>query len=68
MQIEFGLQTAHNKTLELINRGHTYETFEEAYIKAKIGVRIEDGLFKTRVYKKLDKDSILNAYPLENIK
>ncbi len=34
-QIEFGLQSSHNKTLELINRGHTYETFEKAYLAAK---------------------------------
>jgi hypothetical protein len=34
-QIEFGLQTIHNKTLKLINRGHTYETFEKAFGEAK---------------------------------
>jgi radical SAM protein (TIGR01212 family) len=28
--IEYGLQSAHNKTLELINRGHTYEDFVKA--------------------------------------
>ncbi len=29
--IEFGLQTIHNKTLALINRGHTFECFLNAY-------------------------------------
>jgi radical SAM protein (TIGR01212 family) len=28
--LELGLQSAHNRTLELINRGHTYQTFEDA--------------------------------------
>lgn len=33
--LELGLQSTHNKTLKLINRGHDYETFENAYILAK---------------------------------
>ena len=34
-QIEFGLQTIHDKTLNFINRGHDYKTFEDAYFRAK---------------------------------
>lgn len=34
-QIEFGLQTIHDSTLKLINRGHDYKTFEDAYLRAK---------------------------------
>ena len=33
--IEYGLQTIHNKTLALINRGHDYECFEKAYYETK---------------------------------
>ncbi len=33
--LELGLQSAHNKTLKLINRGHDYKTFEKAYLEAK---------------------------------
>ena len=33
--IEYGLQTIHDKTLKLINRGHDYKCFEEAYFKTK---------------------------------
>ncbi len=34
-QIEFGLQSSHNTTLKLINRGHNYETFERVYKMTK---------------------------------
>lgn len=33
--VEYGLQTIHNKTLKRINRGHDYETFENAYFETK---------------------------------
>ena len=33
--IEYGLQTIHDKTLKLINRGHNYKCFEDAYFKTK---------------------------------
>ena len=33
--LEFGLQSIHNKTLKLINRGHDYECFEKAFFDAK---------------------------------
>lgn len=33
--LELGLQSAHDKTLRLINRGHDYKTFEKAYLMAK---------------------------------
>lgn len=33
--LEYGLQSIHNKTLALINRGHDYECFERAYFLAK---------------------------------
>ncbi|UKI40344.1 MAG: TIGR01212 family radical SAM protein [Candidatus Melainabacteria bacterium] len=33
--LEFGLQSVNDKTLKMINRGHDYECFENAFIKAK---------------------------------
>lgn len=33
--LEFGLQSANDKTLKMINRGHDYKCFENAYLKAK---------------------------------
>jgi uncharacterized protein len=39
--IELGLQTSHNKSLDLINRGHTYEDFIKAVHQLqKLNVRI----------------------------
>jgi len=38
--IEYGIETAHNKTLEAINRGHTYETAAEMVQKtSSMGIR-----------------------------
>ncbi len=34
-QIEYGLQSSHNETLKLINRGHDFECFKNAVIKTK---------------------------------
>ena len=40
-QLEFGLQTIHDTTLKLINRGHDYKTFERAYKLAKsYGIKV----------------------------
>lgn len=33
--LEFGLQSVNDKTLKMINRGHDYKCFENAYLKAK---------------------------------
>ena len=33
--IEFGLQSSHNETLKLINRGHDFECFKNAVVEAK---------------------------------
>ena len=33
--LEFGLQSIHDKTLKLINRGHNYDCFLKSYLKAK---------------------------------
>lgn len=39
--LELGLQSAHDKTLQLINRGHNFKCFENAYTLAKAaGIRV----------------------------
>ncbi len=39
--VELGLQSIHNRTLERINRGHTYEQFLESYrILKNLGIKI----------------------------
>lgn len=50
--LEYGLQSAHNKTLKKINRGHDYETFLNAYKKTKeyginVCVHVILGLWET---------------------
>ena len=47
--IEYGLQSMHDKTLKLINRGHDFETFLKAYKQTKergikVGVHVILGL------------------------
>lgn len=39
--VEYGLQSIHNRTLKLINRGHDYECFERAVEKTKeLGINV----------------------------
>lgn len=50
--IEYGLQSAHDKTLERINRGHNYDCFLKAYEKTKeaginVCVHVIFGLWET---------------------
>ncbi len=33
--VEYGLQSMHDKTLEIINRGHTFKDFHKTYIETK---------------------------------
>lgn len=33
--VEYGLQSIHDKTLKLINRGHNYKEFEDTFLKTK---------------------------------
>ncbi|MDR2762699.1 MAG: TIGR01212 family radical SAM protein [Planctomycetaceae bacterium] len=49
LQLEIGLQSIHRKSLEFLNRGHDYETFLDAYNRAKkrnikIGVHLILGI------------------------
>ncbi len=33
--VEYGLQSIHNRTLQLVNRGHDYNSFEDAVLRTK---------------------------------
>lgn len=51
LTVELGLQTANDKTAKLINRGHSFEVFENAFYRlrkgapnVKIGIHIINGL------------------------
>ena len=35
IQVEYGIQSVHDKTLKLINRGHDFKCFQEACLKSK---------------------------------
>ena len=71
--IEYGLQSAHNKTLKLINRGHSFAQFEDAIYRTKergilICVHVILGLpFETRE-DMLETIRILSALPIEGVK
>lgn len=70
--LELGLQSAHDKTLSLINRGHNYKAFENAYVLAKKrGIKVcvhvilglpeetpKDMLQTARILSKLNIDGI----------
>jgi len=36
VSVEYGLQSSHDRTLELINRGHTFEAFEDAVLRTRL--------------------------------
>lgn len=71
--IELGLQTIHNTTSTLINRGHTLIEFEEAYkklkkSKIKVVVHIINGLpFETKEMM-LETVKYLNSLKIDGIK
>lgn len=73
LTIELGLQTIHEKTSKLINRGHTLEEFEEMYKKLKkenikVIVHIINGLpFETKEMM-LETVKYLNKLKIDGIK
>jgi len=71
--IEYGIESCYNKTLERINRGHTFEQSEEA-IKATSAMGIKTGAHmifglpgesRKEMFKQVE---ILSELPLNNIK
>lgn len=73
VSIEYGIESCYNKTLESINRGHTFEETAEAIEKtAKEGIHAGSHLIfglpgETRQMM-LDEAQIINALPLNSIK
>jgi len=72
--LEYGLQSIHNKTLEFINRGHTYEDFLKAVAmtrkrpKIKICAHVIIGLPKETKEEMLETARALGQLKLEGIK
>jgi len=71
--LEMGLQSAHNKTLALINRGHTYEDFLRALEIAKkynllVCTHVIFGLPGETPLKMLETVEKLAALPIDGIK
>jgi len=72
--LEYGLQSVHNKTLEFINRGHTFETFLEAvdltrkYPGIKICVHVILGLPGEDKIMMLETAKVLRTIKVEGVK
>jgi len=71
--IEYGVESCYNKTLEKINRGHTFEQSKEAIERTasfgiKSGAHIMFGLPGETRAMMLEEVSFLNRLPLNNIK
>lgn len=71
--IEYGIESCNNKTLEKINRQHTFEQSVEAIEKTakkgiKIGSHIIFGLPRESRKEMMDQVKILSALPINNIK
>ncbi len=73
LTIELGLQSIHDKTLTLINRGHTLENFKDMVKqlhkkKIKVVVHIINGLPYETKEMMLDTVKYLNKLPIHGIK
>jgi len=71
--IEYGIESCYDKTLERINRGHTFEDSRQAIIKTaeagiKTGAHIIFGLPGESRYEMMAQAGILSSLPLTNIK
>ncbi|MDB4303811.1 TIGR01212 family radical SAM protein [Desulfosarcina sp.] len=71
--IEYGIESCYNKTLEFINRGHTFEQSAEAIIKTarygiKTGAHIIFGLPGESREEMMNEAKILSELPINNIK
>jgi radical SAM protein (TIGR01212 family) len=71
--IEYGIESCYNKTLERINRGHTFEQSVEAIEKTarygiKTGAHFMFGLPGESREDMLNQVHIINTLPLDNIK
>jgi radical SAM protein (TIGR01212 family) len=71
--IEYGIESCYDKTLEKINRGHTYEDSKEAIRKTadaglKTGAHLIFGLPGESREEMMAEAAMLSALPLNNIK
>jgi hypothetical protein len=71
--IEYGIESCYDKTLEKINRGHTFEESKEAIIKThavglKTGAHLIFGLPGESREEMMAEAKILSGLPLNNIK
>lgn len=71
--VEYGIESCYNKTLERVNRGHSFEQSIEAITKTaergiKTGAHIIFGLPGETKQEMLDEADILSELPLNNIK
>ncbi|RJX29577.1 MAG: TIGR01212 family radical SAM protein [Dethiobacter sp.] len=71
--LELGLQSAHDRTLELINRGHNYRQFQEAVLKSQstgiyLCAHIINGLPGEGREEMLETIHRINSLPLDGIK
>lgn len=73
---EFALQDGWHKVIDHVTKTRMVE-FAKLHVQAalkvasenvKVDIEIEDSFFQTNVIKIVKKDSILNSYPLTNIK
>jgi len=73
LTIEYGVESCYNRTLQRINRGHSYEKSVEAIKKTtelgiKTGAHIIFGLPGENINEMLKEAEILSRLPLNNIK
>jgi uncharacterized protein len=71
--LEYGIESCYNKTLERINRGHTFEDATSAIVLTsqygiKTGAHIIFGLPGESKEDMMEEANILSALPLDNIK
>lgn len=71
--IEYGIESCYNKTLERINRGHTFEESKKAILKTadaglKTGAHLIFGLPGESKKEMMSEAAILSDLPLSNIK
>ncbi len=71
--IEYGIESCYNKTLERINRGHSFEASAEAIVKTaemgiKTGAHLIFGLPGESREEMLNEADIISELPLNNIK
>ena len=73
IMVEYGVESCYNKTLEFVNRGHTFEQAVDAIeLTNKYGIKIGTHLIFGLPYESremmLDEAKIMSELPIDNIK